>query len=553
MHARPQSPRLLAALVAGAALVAVLRPLPLVHAPIASARADECRGDVPPPGGPAAVYSDEPRITLSWTFPDASFYDAFSLQAMTTFEVAYRDDTAGGGFDHTFTADSVRPSGTSHSRILPVAATVPASGPVQGAFYAGRSYSFRVRAVSSGLPFPQTGWYCTGPWSTDVSVSVPGPPAPGLSLGAGAIDFGDVEVGLEADRLLTVRNGNDAPLAVRYPKPGVPFRHGAALTADLGAKETRELTLTFAPVRTGTFERAFVVRGPAGVAPATVQLRGRGVPATPRLVFDPPSLDFGPVRGSGKRTVLVTNTIGKDVEARFSRIEPPFFVLGGATRTIPAHATVPVEFEFLPRTRQSPFTADVRVSVRGVAGSPRQTLPLAGELPRTVRVVSLTGDGVEFRVLPGDFMPVGPDTEIPENADISCDPDSAVVLELPGGSQVDMGPATQIQVGAFFRKGGVVRAEILAKVGDLVSRIPRIPGVKSDFKIRAPTAIAGVRGTEFRTFVDEATGATTFQVFQGTVSVDPLARGARTFDLHAGEQVTVTAEGAGPVTPLPAK
>ena len=413
--------------------------------------------------------------------------------------------------------------------------------------YLGRTYTFRVRAIALGLnangardvAFPPT---CVFPWSTESTVTTPLPVGPGINVSATAIDFGDVPLGFEARRTVTVRNGNAQAMTVRLPASKPPFLHDSATNSVvLEPNASIALELTFEPKRVGAETLPFRVTGPAGVEPVSIELTANGTPAAPRLSFAPPSWDFGKIRGRAKKTFAVTNLTGRTVRAKFGKAVP-FYLRGPSTIDIAPHATAQVEFEFIPQTNETPFAASVDVTVRPRVGSPGQTLELRGEIHTTMIVRQVDGSGVpQWRLPPAPFRPLLPGQELLEGAELAAAPDSNVELEMPGGRVFNLEPTTQVTVSGFFEKGGRARVfdELIQNGGRLVSSVPEIVPQKS---------VPGVTSFRLTTVVDPATGDTTFLVTGGPVSVTPLARRGRTISVKDGRQVTVTTSGAGPIT-----
>ncbi|MCE9637283.1 MAG: choice-of-anchor D domain-containing protein [Planctomycetes bacterium] len=528
------------------------------------ARAEDCRLDVPAPGAEPVdghagyvrvrndVYGPEslPAITFSWTFDYTKYKDLIydGVQGVNKMEIEFRDVTAGGDWARF----AFQPASLTASGLYLIANTVAPETPDPTAVYLGRTYAFRVRAVAQASSDPTVPLLCAFPWSVEVLLTTPSDGTPGINVSSNALDFGNVELGFTAKRTLTVRNGDATPMTIKLPKSKAPFIHNARSPLVLDPNESADIEVTFSPDDEKASTQTFRLVGPKGVATVVVNLTGRGVPATPRLAFDVSTLDFGRLRGSAKKSVAVTNLTDQTLAVEISTPRPPFYRVSGYTLTLPPRGTAFVEFEFIPRENAATFTGSARFEVVNIRESPKQSLALTGGIFDTMIVKSTStsgGTGVEYRILPGDWTKLLPGQELPPGAEIACDPDASVQLEMPDGTGIDMGPGTQIKVAAFFKKGGRVEAEILATFGDIVSRIPRHDVVRSDFKIRSPTATASVRGTAFTTSIDPATGDTTYRVTEGTVAVKPTARGSKTILVKAGNQVTVTKKGAGPITP----
>ena len=88
------------------------------------------------------------------------------------------------------------------------------------------------------------------------------------------------------------------------------------------------------------------------------------------------------------------------------------------------------------------------------------------------------------------------DTVLQQGDEISCDPDGAITLQFADNSTVVVKNTTQLKIGSFFTEGGVVRTEILLKMGEIAAQVNKSEATKSDFRIKNPTGTTSVRGTE---------------------------------------------------------
>jgi hypothetical protein len=114
---------------------------------------------------------------------------------------------------------------------------------------------------------------------------------------------------------------------------------------------------------------------------------------------------------------------------------------------------------------------------------------------QTVRVVELTPD-VQVRAEKGEWQDATVGMELTAGHEVSSTPDGRATLRFENNSTVVIQSTTQIKIASFFRQGGVVKTEILLKLGEIAAQVSREKTVRSDFQIRSPTATASVRGTE---------------------------------------------------------
>jgi len=159
-----------------------------------------------------------------------------------------------------------------------------------------------------------------------------------------------------------------------------------------------------------------------------------------------------------------------------------------------------------------------------------------------VRVTAVK-PGVEFHkagMPDGKWCPVTVDTVLKQGDEISLDPDGEVTLAFADNSTVTLrGFPTQLKIASFFTEGGVVRTEILLKMGEVAAQVNKSEATKSDFRIKTPTDVSSVRGTKFVVFYDPGSKTSLTSVKEGVVRVDPKKAGLRTVAVRAGKEVEV--------------
>ena len=157
-----------------------------------------------------------------------------------------------------------------------------------------------------------------------------------------SLDFGDVEVGRNAEMSVTISNFGDegfGPIAVLEEAPSVPefaFVGSSCEGVTLAPGDSCRNDYAFAPITTGDFAAEVLVSisDPDADDPDReflVALTGTGTPAAatgPRLEIDATSLDFGSVdvgERSPEQSVTLTNTGDEDFG--------PMTILGGVPTT----------------------------------------------------------------------------------------------------------------------------------------------------------------------------------------------------------------------------
>jgi hypothetical protein len=142
------------------------------------------------------------------------------------------------------------------------------------------------------------------------------------------------------------------------------------------------------------------------------------------------------------------------------------------------------------------------------------------------------------------------DTVLHQGDEISCDPDGSVTLAFADNSTVVVQNTTQLKIASFFAEGGVVRTQILLKMGEIAAKVNKSEATKSDFRIKEPTGVASVRGTVFSVFYDPGSNTSITSVTRGVVTVDPAKPGLVTAEVPAGKEVEVTGRAITPLAPI---
>lgn len=131
--------------------------------------------------------------------------------------------------------------------------------------------------------------------------------------------------------------------------------------------------------------------------------------------------------------------------------------------------------------------------------------------------VELWRDGARERVHVG--------MQVREGDRLSSGDGAAVSLRLADGSRVLLRPRGELKLDEHVLLGasGAVRSHIRLNAGDLDVRVPP-SGTKRQLEVETPSAHLGVRGTEFRTHVDDTgDGGTRLEVLHGQVAARALA------------------------------
>lgn len=128
--------------------------------------------------------------------------------------------------------------------------------------------------------------------------------------------------------------------------------------------------------------------------------------------------------------------------------------------------------------------------------------------------------------------------------------ESWVKLCFADNSSVVVQELTDVKIGTFQKRGNAILTQIWLKAGEVDAEVIEESAVKSDFKVRTPTATCSVRGTNFSVKHDSISNVSTFLVSNGIVSVVPENNPADSVLLDPWHKVTVSENGMGNVTPF---
>lgn len=137
------------------------------------------------------------------------------------------------------------------------------------------------------------------------------------------------------------------------------------------------------------------------------------------------------------------------------------------------------------------------------------------------------------------------DDKVGEGAMIRTGDESSVEIKFEDGNTFLLKPNTTIGLQTARASGdNYSRYKMSLNVGKLVSNVQKATGKESAVQIEAPTAVLGVRGTVFRSFV-ALDGTTQFEVLEGEVVVE----GQNEMVAVKQGEGTVVYKGAPPIAP----
>ena len=143
------------------------------------------------------------------------------------------------------------------------------------------------------------------------------------------------------------------------------------------------------------------------------------------------------------------------------------------------------------------------------------------------------------------WRPVTMEDKIGEGDIVRTGADSLVEYQYQDGHTVVQRPATTVQVKKARTSSVSSSYRFLLSAGSTVTRIQKATGKETRFQVETPTAIAGVRGTTFRSTVGPD-GVVRFEAFDDPVEVTAELG---TVEIKNGEG-TLVAKGTAPTAPV---
>lgn len=184
-----------------------------------------------------------------------------------------------------------------------------------------------------------------------------------------------------------------------------------------------------------------------------------------------------------------------------------------------------------------------------VLAAPAPSMALFGfgeekNLPSVNAAIGSVEGGVQYKPAGTPFwIPAPTGQALSARDELKTDSSGAAVIAFSDGTKVKIGPSSSYALDRLSPG----RVDIRLSVGVLDAWIKRLKGRR--FAVRTPSAVASVRGTEFRTEVEPG-GATTWNLFGGQLDLND-AFGRQTM-LDAGNRVVAdAAQGLAEAKPAP--
>ncbi|MCP3772045.1 FecR domain-containing protein [Paenibacillus sp. MZ04-78.2] len=178
--------------------------------------------------------------------------------------------------------------------------------------------------------------------------------------------------------------------------------------------------------------------------------------------------------------------------------------------------------------------------------------PANAKSARSAAVVEVTGE-VAYKKSGGSRSYAAyRDLNLNQGDSIVTGPSSSVVLRVVDHEdEITIGANSEVYISELMEKNGGKKTKVKSWAGSLWAKIKSLVGAKDEFEVETPTAVMGVRGTNFMTSVNWKTGKTTMAVAAGVVSVSEAesaadrrkAQDAGSVSVYPAQQASIDSPG----------
>ncbi|MCP1309474.1 FecR domain-containing protein [Paenibacillus tyrfis] len=145
--------------------------------------------------------------------------------------------------------------------------------------------------------------------------------------------------------------------------------------------------------------------------------------------------------------------------------------------------------------------------------------PANAKSSRSAAVVEVTGEATYKKSGGSRSYAVYQDLNLNQGDSIVTGPSSSVVLRVVDREdEITIGENSEVYISDLVEKNGGKKTKVKSWAGSLWAKVKSLVGSEEEFEVETPTAVMGVRGTNFMTSVNWKTGETTMAVAAGIVS-----------------------------------
>ncbi|WP_461479558.1 FecR family protein [Paenibacillus sp. PvR148] len=118
---------------------------------------------------------------------------------------------------------------------------------------------------------------------------------------------------------------------------------------------------------------------------------------------------------------------------------------------------------------------------------------------------------------------------------ISTGPSASVVLRIVDrNDELTIGSSAEVYIADLLEEAGGKKSKVKTWAGSMWTKVKSLVSSEDEFEVETPTAVMGVRGTQYMTIVDPITGRTTMYVAAGIVRATTIPSPDREGNLPQG-------------------
>lgn len=150
--------------------------------------------------------------------------------------------------------------------------------------------------------------------------------------------------------------------------------------------------------------------------------------------------------------------------------------------------------------------------------------PALAKSARSAVVVQVNGDVTYTKSGGSRSNTVYQDLALNQGDTISTGSGASVVLRIVDrDDELTIGENAEVYISDLMENGGAKKSKLKAWAGSMWSKVKSLVSSEDEFEVETPTAVMGVRGTQFFTYVHPLTGKTVMVVAAGIVQAKTVA------------------------------
>lgn len=137
--------------------------------------------------------------------------------------------------------------------------------------------------------------------------------------------------------------------------------------------------------------------------------------------------------------------------------------------------------------------------------------------PLKVKVTKITGNVMVQKAGAADWTRAADNMALQKGAQVKTASGGSCILAWENGNVVKLNELSSLAIEESAKQGLAGNTTVKINNGKMYARVEKLSATKSDFTIKTPTAVAGVRGSEI--IVTAEPGVSSFQVLDGAFAV----------------------------------